>query len=338
MATLNADEISALMEAIEDGRLPDEPSTPRDTALAYDLTSRDRIIRGQMPTLDSLHEQVASVMGSGLSGRIRLAVRVTSSPSMLVKFSDVYAGISPATTLCVISLGKTQGLTLAMLDQGLAEMLLGAALGDRQLTKPVQTDQRKELTALERSVLKRLLSVFTDAISQSWGHITKLSPEVVRFESDPRMAAIAPATEPAIVTQFEFTGGITGSLQFAIPLAAVESEKKALFAPPKVVAGTDARFSSALIEELGQTKVELRTVLGRTQLDVSRLLELKIGDVLTLDTSEHSSLEVTIEGRPKLMGKPQVSGSNLALLVEQDLRAFSNPETKSHPRLARDSG
>lgn len=59
-ATLNSDEINALMSAIKEGRIDGEPSGgSRQTVFAYDLTSQDRVIRGQMPTLDAINEQVA---------------------------------------------------------------------------------------------------------------------------------------------------------------------------------------------------------------------------------------------------------------------------------------
>jgi len=58
-ADLNPDEINALMDAIQDGRAGKESSGEegvREAVVPYDLTSRDRIIRGQMPTLDAINE------------------------------------------------------------------------------------------------------------------------------------------------------------------------------------------------------------------------------------------------------------------------------------------
>ena len=63
--TLNADEIGALMDAIQQGRVPSEAGSPAPGAgpaavVAFDLTSSDRISRGQMPTLDAINEHLAS--------------------------------------------------------------------------------------------------------------------------------------------------------------------------------------------------------------------------------------------------------------------------------------
>ncbi len=60
-ATLSPEEVKALMSAIQDGKLPSEGGLrgARGPVASYDLTSQDRIIRGQMPTLDAINEQIA---------------------------------------------------------------------------------------------------------------------------------------------------------------------------------------------------------------------------------------------------------------------------------------
>ena len=73
---LDQSEVDALMAAIQDGRVGTETGAEESIpVLPYDLTSQDRIIRGQMPTLDSINEKVASVFGTNLAGRTRLDVR-----------------------------------------------------------------------------------------------------------------------------------------------------------------------------------------------------------------------------------------------------------------------
>ena len=95
-ATLTPEEIKALMSAIQDGRVDTETArAPRAQAVPYDLTSQDRIIRGQMPTLDAINEQIASMLGIGLAGRTRVGVRVTSSPATLLKFADLVPLLAP---------------------------------------------------------------------------------------------------------------------------------------------------------------------------------------------------------------------------------------------------
>jgi len=332
-ANLNPEEVQALMSAIEQGRV--QPSTsPSPTGgliTPYDLTSQDRIIRGQMPTLDAINEQVASMFGIGLQGRIRLALRVTSAPATLLKFLDLQSLLAAPATIGVLGLGLSSGQALVVLEGGVADALLAAALGDRK-ARPDEgsPEPRRELTSVERQVLRRLLGKLTDAMAVAWAPILPFKPELIRFEPDPRLAAIAPPNEAAIVCSFEITGALSGRFLLAIPYSVVESVKKLLASPPRL-AGGDRRFAEHLAEELSLVKVELRALLGRAEVRLSRMLDLEVGGVLTLDTSEGGPLPLTVEGCPKLAGTPAVVGGCLAFVVQQPLGA-EPPRARTPPR------
>jgi flagellar motor switch protein FliM len=321
-ATLTPEEIKALMGAIQDGRVNTEThKAPRSQVSPYDLTSQDRIIRGQMPTLDAINEQVASMLGIGLAGRTRVALRVTSTPATLLKFADLAPLVAPPASVCVLGLGSSHGFALAVLEPGLGEALLAAALGDRRVRAPEgASETRRDLTTVEQLVLRRLLLILTDAMAQAWQPVIPFHPEVLRFELDPRMATIAPPTDVGIVSGFELKGGIEGRLQLVIPYAAVESAKQKLSSPRRLSQRADERFADALAHEVEQVPVEVRGIYGRTRIPFAKLLDLAPGDVLLLDTDEGKPLTVTVQGREKLRATPTVSGGSLALHVEQGVR------------------
>lgn len=330
MATLDPEEVNALMDAIKDGRVADSGTAsgaPKANVAPYDLTSRDRIIRGQMPTLDAINEQIASLLSTGLAGRTRLNLKFSPTPATLLKLADFNALIAPPAIVAVMALGKGHGLALAAMEPGLGEALLAAALGDRQLrTDAVPTEARRDLTGVERLVLKRLLTILTDAMARSWAPVLPIHPELLRFESDPRLAIIGPPSEAAILSTFEVSGAMTGRLQLAVPFAAVEPVKKLLSSPPRVNAGIDVSFANRLVEELEQIPVELAAVLGKAQLPLRRILELEVGDVLTLDSEEGVPVHVTVEGRQKLTGQPVVAGGSHGIALETTLRATGSTQ------------
>jgi flagellar motor switch protein FliM len=318
--TLHPEEINALISALKEGRVP-AAHTPsgRAAVVPYDLTSQDRIIRGQMPTLDAINEQIASMFASGLSGRTRLALRVTTAPAALFKFVDFGSVLSAPSVIAVLTLGGGHGHALLVLEPGLAEALLAAALGDRRPRGPEGSngEQRRELTSVEQLVLRRLLAIFTDGMKQIWEPVLPFDPKVVRFEPDPRMAAIAPPNEVVIVSTYQVMNGVEGRLQLVIPYSAVEAAKQRLSSPPRMNAGSDQRFAIALSRELEQVEVDVRGLLGTTSVTLERLLELEVGDVLTLSTDETAPLPITVEGRFKLAGQPRIQrGAMVMELVE----------------------
>jgi flagellar motor switch protein FliM len=267
-----------------------------------------------MPTLDSINDHIASLFGRMLSGRTRLELRVTAAPASLMKFADVNSMLNGPNAIAVMSLGAGHGLSLVILEGPLSQALLAAAMGDRS-AKPTPGETRSELTRVERLVLRHMLSMLADAVATCWEGVLAFKPEVLRFESDPRMAAIATPSDVAILCTFELTGSIDGRLMLAIPYAAVESAKKLLGSPPRLGSQRDAKFCQALARELEQVEVELRVEVGRHQLRLSDLLGLKVGDVVTLNTSEHSPLPVFVQDRAKMTASPRVLGGGMAMEI-----------------------
>jgi len=321
-ATLSPEEVKALMSAIQDGKLPSEGGSrgAHGPVANYDLTSQDRIIRGQMPTLDAINEQIAQQLAIGLTGRTRLAIRVSSAAATLLKFADLTPLLTPPASVCVLGLGPGYGYGLAVLEPGVAEQLLAAALGDRRSREPEAVPEaRRELTTVEQGVLKRLLGVLTEALALAWAQIMPFAPEPLRFELDPRMATIAPPSDVGILSGFELSGALEGRLQLVIPYAAVEPAKQRLSAPRQLSQRGDDRASLMMTRELEQVEVNLCGLLGRTRITLSRLLELEPGEVLLLDHDEASPLPLLVQGREKLIGFPTVSGGALALKVERGL-------------------
>src|SRR5580692_13161312 len=106
MPTLNPDEVNALMNAIEEGRVAEQKTGAVSAPVTvWDFNGHDRIIRGQLPTLDAINEQIASLLSLGLSGRTRLNMTVASRPATLQKFSEFASILAPPSVLCVVRLG-----------------------------------------------------------------------------------------------------------------------------------------------------------------------------------------------------------------------------------------
>ncbi len=327
-ATLSPEEVKALMSAIQDGKVPAEGGrgSHRGPVANYDLTSQDRIIRGQMPTLDAINEQIAQQLAIGLTGRTRLPIRVACAATTLLKFADLTPLLAPPASVCVLGLGAGYGFGLTVLEPGLGEQLLGAALGDRRSRQPeAMVEVRHELTAVEQGVLKRLLGVFTDAIATAWEPVMPFRPEPLRFELDPRMASIAPPSDVGIVSAFELSGGLEGRLQLVIPYAAVEPAKQHLSAPRRLSQRGDDRVRRMMAREIEQVRVDVRGILGNTRITLAKLLDLQQGEILLLDRDEAAALPVVVQGREKLQGSPTVSGGALAMKIDRALAAPPSP-------------
>jgi flagellar motor switch protein FliM len=228
--------------------------------------------------------------------------------------------------VCVVGLGAAHGFALLLLEPGVADSLLAAALGDRRARGPEeQGEGRSEFTGVEQLVLKRLLTILTDAMRRAWEDVLPFQPEVLRLEVDPRMTNIAPPGDVGIVATFELSGGIEGRLQLVIPYAAVEPAKGKLAAPRQLAQRGDGRIQKLLVREVEQVEVDVRGLLGCATIPFSRLLELQPGNLLLLDSDEGSPVPIFVQGRRKMLGRPSVFGGAMALVVETTLKDLPPP-------------
>jgi flagellar motor switch protein FliM len=64
-------------------------------------------------------------------------------------------------------------------------------------------------------------------------------------------------------------------------------------------------------------------------MNFSKMLELKVGDLMILEASESSPLPVYVQGRRKMTGSPRVAGGSLAVMLDSGLSA--SPASPSQP-------
>jgi flagellar motor switch protein FliM len=319
--SLSPHEMDALLNAMKEGQLdrPVAESPPR-VVTAYDLTSQDRVIRGQLPTLDSINDQVASQVAVGLSGRLRLPVSVTSQPAQLMKFSDVNALLRAPATFVMVGLSPMQGTGVMLVPEELLRALLAGALGDKNAKVPqTPPETRQDLTTVERSVFARIMTVVFDALARAWTPVLVWRPEPQRVESDPRLAMVAQPGDVAIVSRFAMSLGENNpaaTLLLAIPYASVETVKKQLSASPRNNTTNQVQFGHTLRNRLEDIPVECCGVFGHARMTLSEFLALGKGDVVTLDTGESRALPLLVQGVQKVMGKPDVIAGGMALVLE----------------------
>jgi flagellar motor switch protein FliM len=95
--------------------------------------------------------------------------------------------------------------------------------------------------------------------------------------------------------------------------------------------GGDQRFAEALASELSRVEVEVRGILGETGMRFEELLDLEVGDLISLDADERALLPIYVQGRRKLAGSPCVAAGSLALRIERDLATTHLAEFSDSP-------
>ena len=69
------------------------------------------------------------------------------------------------------------------------------------------------------------------------------------------------------------------------------------------------------MEQLLGTEIEMKVDLGETEIDMSDLMRLKVGDVISLDQDATGEFDIQIEGVRKLKGYYGIHHGSVAVQV-----------------------
>jgi flagellar motor switch protein FliM len=161
--------------------------------------------------------------------------------------------------------------------------------------------------------------------------VSPLKIECVASECNPQFANVLPANEALLVTDFEIDIDGTGNcMQIVVPFATVEPLREILGASVQDQRPQDAeRWISSLREEIEDAEVELTTVVGRSQVRLSELLDFRPGDIIPCDFT--GRVTVFAEDVPVLRGQFGVSRGQQSVKVEERLLRGRSIDPSSHP-------
>jgi flagellar motor switch protein FliM len=191
---------------------------------------------------------------------------------------------------------------------------------DRLFGGPGRTPAKtRPLTEIERTIVERISQRMLDLSKEAWENITELTPRVEFIESNPQFAQIVSPMEMVILISLETrVGDLEGIINFCIPYIVLEPiiEKLSVhywFArTPKEHKQENVLYLKQKIES---AQISFRVILGTTSITVRELLDLQVGDVVPLDRSVNSPLEVLVGNRLKFYAKPGIQNNRLAVQI-----------------------
>lgn len=328
---LNQDEIDALLNGVDAGAVSTEPEAAPGETRAYDFSSEMRIVRGRMPTLEMVNERFARQLRVSLYNLLRRTVEMAVGQVTMKKFSEYTHSLVLPINLNLVKISPLRGTALFVLDPKLVFAIVDNFFGGVGRHAKIEG---REFTATEMRVVHMLLrSAFAD-MKEAWTPIAHIDLEYLNSEINPNFASIVTPSEVVVVCPFqiELEGG-GGALHIVLPYSMIEPLRDVLDSGVQSDrAEHDERWLHTLREEIEDAEVQVKTVLGRAQLSLAQLLNLKPGDIVPCDFNGQAT--VLVEEVPLFRGGFGVSRGQQAVKVEERLRR-SRPPSPSQDSLAR---
>lgn len=329
---LSQDEVDALLSAVSDDGDVDgilggeEQGSGVDlgkNVQPYDITNQDKVIRGRMPILDIIYERFIRSFRVSLSNSLRKISTISIISTDLLKFGEFVNTLPIPSCMCLMRLNELRGPALMVFESKLSYAIIDAYFGGSD--RPFSKIDGKEFTQIELSFMKRVMDMAINDLEDAWAPIHKIDAQYVRTEINPQFIGVVPPSDVIITTTFEveFESAI-GTIMVIIPYSTIEPIKHKLSSSYQTDHDTvDTIWTQSMAGHIKDVGTEVTVKLGETDISVSDLLSLKIGDVIPLSKDASSELTVEVESVEKMKCLSGIYKGNRAVQITDILEEDS---------------
>jgi flagellar motor switch protein FliM len=284
-----------------------EPRVPGRTVELYDFRRPTTLAREHSRVLELSFETFARQWGTQLTANVRVVSQVTCE-EVLMQTYDEYAASLPATTAMVLcELEGAEPKAVIQFPASAALSWVGHMLGGASGPTPPE----RKFTLIEQALVRRLMEDALEDLRYSLGQmlVNPISLDAIQYNS--QFAQAAATGDLMIVSTYAVrVGDNTSKATVAIPADLLLSQLGE--ANPTVTAHNARELVTA---QLAWAPVEVSLRLTPATVTPARILDLAVGDVLTLPHPQHRPLDVAVEGHPLAHAAVGSNGSRLACVI-----------------------
>lgn len=322
---LSQEEVDALLKGVT-GEADETPAEAEAQAgvRSYDLGRQERIVRGRMPTMELINERFARYLRIGLFNYIHRSTEISVGTIKVQKYSEFIRNLVVPTNLNLVQVKPLRGTGLVVLDPNLVFLVVDNMFGgDGRFHTRVEG---RDFTPTEQRIIQGLLQVVFNEYEKAWKPVHEIKFEYVRSEMNTQFANIATPSE--IVLSANFTvelSGNTADLHICLPYSMIEPLRDTLNSSMhSEQAASDKRWTNLLHRQLKLAEVEMVAPLGKTQVTLRDIVNMKVGDVIPMHIDEN--VEAEIDGVPVLACRYGVHDGQYALKIDRFLAPEQNAE------------
>jgi flagellar motor switch protein FliM len=318
---LSQEEIDALLDSVSKTKSFEQIEKVRERSVhLYDFKHPDRVSKDQLRTLRTIHDGFARTFSTYLSTILRTMVDINLLSIDQVAYSEYMMALSEPSCIYTLRSKHLQGKAILEMNPQLALLVVDRLLGG---TGKSATAELREVTLIEQNIIRKIIDRALEILNEVWFHIVPIGLEFEGFESNPQFVQIAPASEVVVIIFFEILiRDLTYPLNICFPYYVLEPIMQKLtvqgwLAQTQRKAPQDA--TEVIKDRLTYTRIPLVVHLGRKEILLRNLMEMKAGDILSLNTKTEDHLKVIVNDKVKFLSRPGNLGKKKAIQITKVL-------------------
>lgn len=326
---LSQSQIDALLNSVREGSLDHEPenTSTEKKYKKYDFYSPKKFTKDRLKLLSSIYENYARIISSQLNSLLRLNCEIELATveeqryhefSNALTESDVLVLLNTKTSEPIINepviIHTSSQLILSMLDR-----ILGGS-GD------ADTEDRgfSSYTEIELSVYENMIQHIVPGMKDAWSDYLDVGFEYFRVESNPSLVQVVSPDEIIVIVVLDVTLKATkGKINICLPsnllVNLFKIFEKTVAAANKNREYQEEKSPEEILSSLKESTLEVTAKFGETQVLLSDIFNMQIGDVVNLNRSKDEDVILYVENEPWFKGKMGVYKQNLAVKISGEI-------------------
>ena len=275
----------------------------------------------RLPMLEIVFDRLVRLMTTSLRNFTSDNVEVSLDRITSVRFGDYLNSIPLPAILAVFKAEEWDNFGLATVNSNLIYSIIDVLLGGRRGQSAVRIEGRP-YTTIETNLVKRMIEVILADAELAFKPLSPVKFNIDRLETNPRFAAITRPANAAILVRLRIDmEDRGGNIELLLPYATIEPIRAVLlqmFMGEKF--GRDPIWEGHLATEIAQAQIGVEAVLYEARLPLRQMMELEVGDTLTLEMKPDAMVTVRAGDITLTEGRMGRVGDRVAVRVAKPLR------------------
>ncbi|SIS37619.1 flagellar motor switch protein FliM [Salimicrobium flavidum] len=321
---LSQSEIDSLLSAISTGEMDAEElkaEKEEKKVRVYDFKRALRFSKDQIRSLSRIHENFARLLTTYFSAQLRTYVSINVASVDQLPYEEFIRSIPSMTILNIFSVQPLESRILLEANPNIAYAMLDRVLGGHGES----VNKVENLTEIETTLMSRLFEKALENYQEAWGSVVEIDPMLEEFEVNPQFLQMVSPNETVIVVSLNTTIGETsGMLNICIPHVVLEPIIPNLsvhyWMQQQQSKERDPEEYAALTKTVEKTKVDVRAILGESDMSIEEFLHLATDDVIQLNQSADEPMKLRVDNEDKFFIQPGKMKNKVAVQVLETVR------------------
>ena len=321
---LSQEQIDALLKGALGGEQPSEPAVeenPEKQYRKYDFYSPRKFTKDRIKLLSGVFESYTRMINSRLNSMLRTSCEITVESIEEQRYYEFSNALTDNDILALASVQvsekESDETVLVYLDQSMALSMMDRMMGgEGKMAGDVEDDY--SYTNLELRMYEDIVKILIGMMGSSWENYLPIDFQYSRTEVNPTFVQLIRMDEIVVLIDLKLQfDNSSGRMSICLPAMMLTNIFAEISKANPNRQGAKEDKSEEIFDKLRDSTLEIIAELGSTQLALSDIYHLSVGDVIDLGRPKDSPVYLEIGGYNWFSGRMGVYNKNLAVKVDE---------------------